>query len=80
MVGTERTLSFYGHSTIAGPAFSRLAQIFAEGGETEDIVCATLSFERLQWGRKQLRFEENLSIKVEELTRLAKSRLHGLGM
>jgi hypothetical protein len=47
------------------------AKVFSSDpcGETEEIVCATLSLERLQWARKQLRLDENLSIKVEELTR-----------
>jgi len=47
LVGTERTISYYGHSTIAGPAFPSTIKVFAQGGEREEIVTATLSFERL---------------------------------
>ncbi len=46
-VGKERTLSYYGHSTIAGPSFPRMSKIFAQGGDEEEIVTATLSFESL---------------------------------
>ncbi len=42
-----RTGHFLGHSTIAGPAFPRFSQVFAEAGAGEEIVSATLSFEKL---------------------------------
>ncbi len=42
-----RTADFLGHSTIAGPAFPRFSQVFAEAGEGEELVTATLSFEKL---------------------------------
>ena len=47
LVGKERTKTYYGHSVIAGPHAPRPAFVFAEGGETEEIVSATLSFPRL---------------------------------
>ncbi|HUT69880.1 MAG TPA: carbon-nitrogen hydrolase family protein [Desulfatiglandales bacterium] len=47
LVGKERTKAYYGHSVIAGPLTPRPAFVFAEGGETEEIVSATLSFPRL---------------------------------
>jgi predicted amidohydrolase len=47
LVGRERDLSFYGCSTIAGPAFPRVNYIYAQAGDREEIVSATLSFERL---------------------------------
>ena len=47
LVGKDRTKTFYGHSVIAGPLTPRPAFVFAEGGETEEIVSATLSFPRL---------------------------------
>jgi predicted amidohydrolase len=47
MVGTERTLTYYGHSNIAGPSYPRLNHVYAQGGMQEEIVTATLSFERL---------------------------------
>jgi predicted amidohydrolase len=46
LTGTDRTKKFYGHSTIAGRG-SKIAQIYAEGDETEGIVSATLNFELL---------------------------------
>ena len=48
LVGDERTLSYYGYSTIAGPAFPRFSQIYAQAEEKEEIISATLSFARLQ--------------------------------
>jgi predicted amidohydrolase len=47
LVGKERTKTYYGHSVITGPHHPRPAHVFAEGGETEEIVSATLSFPRL---------------------------------
>ncbi len=50
-VGKERTLSYYGHSTIAGPSFPVQTRIFAQGGYAEEIVSATLSFESLHYSQ-----------------------------
>ena len=44
---TPRAAAFSGHSTIAGPAFPRFNQIYAEAEEGEEIVSATLSFDKL---------------------------------
>jgi predicted amidohydrolase len=44
----EREACFLGHSTIAGPAFPRFSHVYAEAGDTEEIVSATLSFEKLR--------------------------------
>jgi predicted amidohydrolase len=38
---------YTGHSAIAGPAFPRFSQVFAEAGDTEEIVSATLSMQKL---------------------------------
>lgn len=46
-VDEGRAADFLGHSTIAGPAFPRFSQIYAEAGDGEEIVTATLSFEKL---------------------------------
>jgi len=54
LVGKERTKTYYGHSVIAGPHHPRPAYVFAEGGETEEIVSATLSFPRLSAYRELL--------------------------
>lgn len=70
LVGKERTKTYYGHSVIAGPHAPRPAFVFAEGGETEEIVSATLSFPRLRayaelldWkkGRRSLLINKELS-------------------
>jgi len=45
--GPFREPSYLGHSTIAGPAFPRFSHVYAEAGDTEEIVSATLSFEKL---------------------------------
>jgi len=47
MTGKGKGIEYQGHSTIAGPAYPRVMHIYAEGGEEEEVVSATLSFERL---------------------------------
>ncbi len=42
-----RAADVLGHSMIAGPAFPRFSQIFVEAGDGEELVTATLSFEKL---------------------------------
>ncbi len=42
-----RTADFLGHSTIAGPAFPSFSEVYAEAGDGEELVTATLSFEQL---------------------------------
>ena len=56
LVGKEHTLSYYGHSTIAGPAFPRFSHIYAQAEDKEEIISATLSFARLH------RFREAVSL------------------
>jgi predicted amidohydrolase len=46
-VDEARTADFLGHSMIAGPAFPRFSQVYAEAGESEELVSATLHFEKL---------------------------------
>lgn len=46
-VGRDRAKTYYGHSTIAGPAFPRFVRVFAQGGRDEELVVATLGFEQL---------------------------------
>jgi predicted amidohydrolase len=59
LVGKERANSYYGHSVIAGPLPPRPAFIFAEGGETEEIVSATLSLKGLRVRREQLNWQKD---------------------
>jgi predicted amidohydrolase len=42
-----RANDYLGHSTIAGPAFPRFQETYAEAGDSEEIVSATLNFEKL---------------------------------
>jgi predicted amidohydrolase len=42
-----RADDYPGHSVIAGPAFPRHSQVYVEAGDREEIVSATLSFEKL---------------------------------
>jgi len=58
LTGTERSKSYYGHSTIAGPAYPRFVQIYAEAGEDEEIVSASLSFSKLHRFRDLIRLPE----------------------
>jgi predicted amidohydrolase len=46
-VDEGREADFLGNSVIAGPAFPRFSHIYAEAGDTEELVTATLSFEKL---------------------------------
>jgi len=46
-VDETRTADFLGHSMIAGPAFPRFSHVYAEAGESEELVSATLHFEKL---------------------------------
>ena len=56
LVGKERTLSYYGCSTIAGPSYPRFSHIYAQAEDREEIISATLSFARLH------RFREAVSL------------------
>jgi predicted amidohydrolase len=38
---------YLGHSVITGPAYPRYSQVYVEAGDTEEIVSATLSFDKL---------------------------------
>ncbi len=69
LVGKEIKKSFYGHSAIAGPAPSRLVKIYAEGGEEEEIVSATLN---LVIVREQAPWQKNRrsALILEELKKL----------
>ncbi len=71
-VGRERTTSYYGRSTIAGPLYPRLTKIFAQGGESEEIVLATLSFESLHHSRDLIDLKKcvNWKLITEEYSQL----------
>jgi len=46
-VDKPRAANFLGHSTIAGPSFPSFSEVYAEAGDGEQLVTATLSFEKL---------------------------------
>jgi N-carbamoylputrescine amidase len=46
-LSNPRADDYLGHSVIAGPAFPRYSQVYVEAGDTEEIVSATLSFDKL---------------------------------
>ena len=57
LVGKENALSYYGCSTIAGPAFPRFSHIYAQAEDKEEIISAELSFTRLHEFRDALALE-----------------------
>jgi len=75
LAGKERTLSYYGRSTIAGRAFPSLKQIFAQGEDREEIVSAALSFEKVQPPFDHLSLEKerirSFQLCADELKKLA---------
>ncbi len=73
LVGKEKTVYYYGHSCIAGASFPRGTQTFAEGGETEEIVSATLSFDNLHfwWAAADPKNLINLKLVADEYKKLA---------
>ncbi|MBI4286436.1 MAG: carbon-nitrogen hydrolase family protein [Chloroflexi bacterium] len=80
LVGTEQTMSFYGHSTIAGPSHPGFVQVFAQGGDSEEIVTATLSFERLHylWHLIDLEQIHETELIAEEFAKLRKNAKAGI--
>lgn len=60
LVGRELKNSYYGHSTIAGPSSSWHTKIYAQGGEAEEIVSATLNLKLLEWWEEQSPWRRDL--------------------
>lgn len=73
MVGKERNISYYGHSTIAGPDFPRFAKIYAQAGYSEELLTATLNFSKLHRFRQALDLVElrRSEVILEEFQQLA---------
>jgi len=71
--GKERTLSFYGHSTIAGPSLRRRSKIFAQGEYSEETVTATLNLESLNYAQsiRNLRKDIDWKLIAREYAQLA---------
>jgi len=74
-VGTERTISYYGHSTIAGPGFPKFQKMLVTSESIEEIVWATVSFETLAHSRKIFRVLEagNWELIAREYRKVADS-------
>ena len=64
LVGTERTKTYYGHSVIAGPVAPRPAHIFIEAGEGEEIISATLDFQRLAFSRESMDWQKSRQTEI----------------
>ncbi len=75
LVGKERTKTYYGHSVIAGPHDPRPAFVFAEGGETEEIVSASLSFAKLKTYTEKLDWKKNRQFQLinQEMDKFGRS-------
>jgi predicted amidohydrolase len=75
LVGKERTKTYYGHSVIAGPNDPKPAFVFAEGGETEEIVSATLSFAKLKTYTDKLDWKKNRQFQLinQEMKKFSRS-------
>jgi predicted amidohydrolase len=58
LVGKENRLGFYGYSTIAGPAYPRFAHVYAQAEDKEEIVSASLSFDKLHRFREAVALED----------------------
>ncbi len=75
-----RTSDFLGHSTIAGPAFPRFNHVYAEAGDEEELITATLSFEKLHrwesvfpWREWRANHQSGTSLLIaEEFRKLAR--------
>lgn len=62
--GKERTLSFQGHSAIAGPSLDRRSKIFAQGAYDEEIVMATLNLESLEYTQSIFEVRKHINWKL----------------
>ena len=76
LVGKERTLSYYGYSTIAGPSYPRFSHVHAQAEDKEEIISATLSFDKLHRFREAVALDRIRRSDVirNELNRLDTSR------
>jgi predicted amidohydrolase len=61
--GTERSVSFAGHSTIAGPLPNRSINIFANGTDGEEIISATVNLQSLNYIQNKKNIKKNINWK-----------------
>jgi predicted amidohydrolase len=73
--GKEKSLTYYGHSTITGPGFPKFFKVLTEGEGEEEIVWATVGFKTLEHARKIFRVKEagNWRLIADEYSKLAAS-------
>jgi len=77
LTGKERTLSCYGHSTIAGRGW-KINEIFATGGPEEGIVSATLNMAALRKQKSKRRFDAKtcrVDVLLKELQEIERAGL-----
>jgi len=70
---------FLGHSVIAGPAFPRFSHVYAEAGDAEEIISATLSFEKLHRWQEVFPLRDWRRGHQVHATRLVAEELRALG-
>jgi N-carbamoylputrescine amidase len=72
LVGKDREKSFAGHSVITGPLDPRPIHVFIEAGESEEIVSATLDFEKLHIRNELMPWKKSRQSELinEEFTKL----------
>ena len=61
--GKERSVSFAGHSTIAGPLPNRSINIFANGSDGEEIISATINLQSLNYIQSKRNTKKNINWK-----------------
>jgi predicted amidohydrolase len=73
-----RPADYLGHSVIAGPAFPRFSHVYAEAGDREEIVSATLSFERLHRWQSVFPMREWRATRQRDASRLIADEFRAL--
>jgi N-carbamoylputrescine amidase len=73
-----RPADYLGHSVIAGPAFPRFSHVYAEAGDGEEIVSATLSFERLHRWQSVFPMREWRATRQRDASRLIAEEFRAL--
>jgi len=72
LVGTDKTKTYAGHSVIAGPLGTRPIHIFVEAGESEEVISASLDFEKLNIRYESMPWKKSRHSELinEELSKL----------
>jgi predicted amidohydrolase len=78
LVSGSRGNVYAGHSMITGPAFPRFGEVLARAGDVEEIVSATLSFDRLDRFAAVFPWVEWRSDRLSHASRLVAAELAAL--